>query len=385
MKSLISVVVPIYNVSSYLEKCVKSILAQSYPNIEVILVDDGSIDRSPEICDNFAKMDNRVHVIHKVNGGLVSARKAGFSAASGEYIMTVDGDDWIESGMCEGLLDAIENSGTECAFSGYIQENKIGDVCAHPVDDKVLFFDDCVRSSVMSDWISGKSGLIFSLWGKLFSSKLIKQSYFNVPESMSQGEDYVNFINLVALVKSVIFTSNTYYHYVYRDNSYSHSKALNSIADLFSMATYCRNEMLREYPNLEKKLVDAWVIRECIGYLGRLDRNSRLPFHRYFFKETELLCKKKIMIYGAGIVGKDYLVQLSEHANFSIVGCVDRNYAAYSYKWLNVEPVSSLYNKSYDIILIAVKDERIAMEIKRELCTMGIDETLIIWREPAIF
>ena len=93
---MVSVIVPVYNISGYLERCLQSILSQTYVDLEIILVDDGSEDSSGQICDQYAEIDNRIRVIHKKNGGLVSARKAGVSAASGDYVVWVDGDDWIE-------------------------------------------------------------------------------------------------------------------------------------------------------------------------------------------------------------------------------------------------------------------------------------------------
>ena len=100
----ISIVVPIYNVEDYVKSCIESIIGQTYRNLEIILVDDGSTDCCPEICDDYAKKDSRVHVIHKRNGGLVSARKAGLAAATGDYVLAVDVDDWIEKDRVEVLV-----------------------------------------------------------------------------------------------------------------------------------------------------------------------------------------------------------------------------------------------------------------------------------------
>ena len=96
---LISIIVPIYNVEQYLNQCLQSVCSQSYDNLEIILVDDGSSDRSPELCDEWAEKDSRIHVIHKQNGGLSDARNTGISCAKGEYIAFVDSDDWIEKDM----------------------------------------------------------------------------------------------------------------------------------------------------------------------------------------------------------------------------------------------------------------------------------------------
>lgn len=101
MEEKISVIVPVYNVEKYLERCVESIFKQTYKNIEIILVDDGSTDNSGKICDKFLKKDERVKVIHKENGGLSDARNAGLEILSGKYIMFVDSDDWISPAMVE--------------------------------------------------------------------------------------------------------------------------------------------------------------------------------------------------------------------------------------------------------------------------------------------
>ena len=104
MKSLVSVIVPIYKVEKYLNKCVDSIINQSYKNLEIILVDDGSPDKCGEICDKYAEKDSRVKVIHKENGGLSDARNAGIDIAKGDYLLFVDSDDWITSNICEVLI-----------------------------------------------------------------------------------------------------------------------------------------------------------------------------------------------------------------------------------------------------------------------------------------
>lgn len=106
----VSIILPIYNVEKYLEKCVNSVINQTYQNIEVILVDDGSKDSSGRICDKLVESDNRIKVIHKKNGGLASARNAGYEAATGEYIMYIDSDDVIKNGIAEKCVSAMEKN-----------------------------------------------------------------------------------------------------------------------------------------------------------------------------------------------------------------------------------------------------------------------------------
>ena len=119
----VSVIVPVYNIKDCLEKCIQSIQRQTYGNIEILLVNDGSTDGSDIICRKYARIDRRVEVIDKENGGLVSARKAGISRAEGDYILNVDGDDWIEDIMIESLVLKAEQTNADIVTSGYYQES----------------------------------------------------------------------------------------------------------------------------------------------------------------------------------------------------------------------------------------------------------------------
>ena len=121
---LISIIVPVYQVDKYLERCVNSILSQTYKSIELILVDDGSPDRCGAICDEIAQKDNRVRVIHKQNGGLSSARNAALDIAQGEYITFIDGDDMIHPRMLEWMIQELESSGADIVSTGLTSFHK---------------------------------------------------------------------------------------------------------------------------------------------------------------------------------------------------------------------------------------------------------------------
>ena len=124
MSILLSIIVPVYNVGSFLPKCINSIISQTFTDFELILVDDGSTDNSVEICDAAAKKDSRVRVIHKENGGVVSARKAGLSVAVGKYAGYVDGDDWIDEHMYEHMVNAMEKYNCDMVMCDVEHENK---------------------------------------------------------------------------------------------------------------------------------------------------------------------------------------------------------------------------------------------------------------------
>ena len=124
MEVTLSIIVPVYNVCDYLKDCIDSILAQSFTDFELILVDDGSTDGSGEICDEYVKRDSRIRVIHKGNGGVVSARKAGVAAAKGLYVGYVDGDDWIESDMYEKMVHYMREYDCDLVMCDIVHESK---------------------------------------------------------------------------------------------------------------------------------------------------------------------------------------------------------------------------------------------------------------------
>ena len=124
----VSIILPIYNVEKYLEKCVNSVINQTYQNIEVILVDDGSKDSSGRICDKLVESDNRIKVIHKKNGGLASARNAGYEAATGEYIMYIDSDDCVKEETVKRCVDVIEKDKSDVVIFGYEKMSEDGKV-----------------------------------------------------------------------------------------------------------------------------------------------------------------------------------------------------------------------------------------------------------------
>lgn len=131
MMKKISVIVPVYKVEDYLATCVESIINQTYRNLEIILVDDGSPDACPQMCDEFARADERIKVVHKKNGGLSDARNAGFKVATGDYIGYVDSDDYIDSDMFSSLLDGIEKNGADiccCRYSKVFPDGNIQDI-----------------------------------------------------------------------------------------------------------------------------------------------------------------------------------------------------------------------------------------------------------------
>lgn len=189
---LFSIIVPIYGVEQYLTICVNSILSQTYSNIEVILVDDGSEDECPQMCDEFAEIDCRVKVIHKQNGGLVSARQAGVSTASGEYIVCIDGDDWIKSDYIEHFYKIAQTFNPDVIVCGTVYSWSEARKIRKPNLDFGFYDKEKLEKIIFPRLIYSKTGqnqFPGQLWAKAFRKQIYQQQQQLVNVKLNMGED----------------------------------------------------------------------------------------------------------------------------------------------------------------------------------------------------
>lgn len=205
---LISVIVAAYNIEAYLPRCLDSLLAQTYRPIQVIVVDDGAKDTTPEICDKYAAEHEEIQVIHRANGGLSAARNTGLLAAKGDYIGYVDGDDWIEPNMYEKMLTACEEQGAELAVCAYRQ---VGDGAENPEFSKqqyILSREEALGTYICDD----KPYHIYnSVWSKLFRRDIIEGVKF--PEG-KKSEDILYTTHALLKAEKCVFLDSPFYNYV---------------------------------------------------------------------------------------------------------------------------------------------------------------------------
>lgn len=223
---LISIIVPVYNVENYLRECVDSILAQTYSNIEVILIDDGSKDNSGKICDEYAEKDKRVEVIHKENGGLSEARNTGLNRAKGEWIAFVDSDDFIDNSMLDTLINLAKANNAQlalCTFRPTTEQIKEGQ------NKKIQVFD---RDELIYCYVNRVKDYCItnSVWDRLYKSELVKQVRF-MPDRLN--EDILYTMEVFLKVNKAIYTSEKFYQYRdIREGNISEKKvSLKSIND----------------------------------------------------------------------------------------------------------------------------------------------------------
>lgn len=243
MEDLISVIVPIYNVEKYLDKCIQSIIGQTYKNLEIILVDDGSKDNSGKICDKYAKEDSRIKVIHKKNGGMSDARNKGLEAASGKYIQFVDSDDYMAENMMEILhKDLIENDADISLCAHYIvRENEFSTDASY---EKIVYTN---REAIEEFLLDTK--IRSYVWNKMFKKSLFDNIKFPTGRVF---EDLLTISKIFTEAKRLVLDDTPLYYYVQREGSVLHTQTkelrLAYINATFEVYDYIKSK----FDNMEK-------------------------------------------------------------------------------------------------------------------------------------
>lgn len=265
MHRKVSVIIPVYKVEKYLKRCIESVVNQSYKNIEIILVNDGSPDKCGEICDAYAKIDSRIKVIHKENGGLSSARNAGLDIASGEYIMFVDSDDWIEEDSLEKLDKYMDMSYDIINFKFRFAKGKTKNI---ELNDKLKDSYECDLLSYIDKLFLGE--LDFFIWNKLYKKNLFDKVRF--PEGRNY-EDLATIYKLYFKAKNIIVTDYTlYYYWLGNSNSITSNSTIKNMTDYLLSAKEIY-EVNKNYLQINKRdfsSVDTWykmmIIQLLINY-----------------------------------------------------------------------------------------------------------------------
>ena len=285
MKPLISVIVPVYKSEKYLDKCVESIVNQTYKNLEIILVDDGSPDNCPQICDEWAKRDSRIKAIHKENGGVSSARNAGLDNSSGEYIGFVDGDDFIENDFYEFLYDNLAENSADISFCSFkTLDEKTGEYAQsnnYGIAEKSLAGEE-----LLSEFFSSCKGELVS-----FCNKIIKRSLFDGLR-FPQGrvfEDWTLAPMIYSRCVKAVFSPEYKYCYVVHQGSIMRTQTVKRFADCVSADYdhYCffNNRGIETYNSQISDFARCDFLK-CVKYYTPTAENKRL------LKQSYEKCKK---------------------------------------------------------------------------------------------
>lgn len=220
MQEKISIIVPIYKVENELDRCVQSLLHQTYTNLEIILVDDGSPDCCPKLCDQYAKEDNRVHVIHKKNGGLSDARNRGLKEATGDYILYVDSDDYIDLDSCEKLLKSTSGKKVDIVVGNAIMEKADGiELMIHTATPSGI----CYKSNEFIEKAIKAYQWYAPAWLNMYRREFLLDNNLFYKKGI-YFEDMQMLPRVFLKANSITCTDKTFYHYVIRENSITTSE-----------------------------------------------------------------------------------------------------------------------------------------------------------------
>lgn len=375
-KPLVSVIVPIYGVEAYLEKCIKSILKQSFANFELILVDDGSPDNCPIICDNMAAKDQRVVVMHKKNGGLLSARKAGLEIAKGNYISFVDGDDWVDPFYLDTMVGYAIANKADLVVTGHFREfdGKIETV--KPTNAGIYSRIDIEKDILPKAIYSGdfcEHGVSTYVWNKLFDKTLLRQILPHVPNDIVMGEDAAITYSYLAVTQKMVISKIPLYYYRQR-----HDSIVKSIEHfdkefyrLGLLMNYLKKELsgVLEKENLDEQL-SYYLYSQILVRTGGLVNQK---FEGVSFNPFEGIERGgKVAVYSSGSFGQHLLNNNLKNDFFDIVAWVDIDYHNLQIGNNKVGPIGSLLQKNFDHVIIATIHPKAWQNITEELVLFGI-------------
>lgn len=379
-KPLVSIIIPIYNSEAFLDKCIQSAINQSYSNIEIVLVNDGSIDSSGEMCDTYAATDSRIKTIHKKNGGLVSSRKAGLLASTGEYVMYIDGDDWIELRLVEDFVNEIIKHNPDVIIPAHIV-NLEGreDILVNSISPGFYNRERLVTEVHPKMLYTGKFaqfGIFTYTWGKMYRRELLLQNQLKVDESIVMGEDALCLYPTLLDAESIVILKQPYYHY--RQRADSQIKNLKSIEISKIQTVY---DGLKS-AFIEKRTSDIMLPQLYHYILALLITNTQGPEPEnnsatlYPFSNFEP--NTNLVLYGGGTFGQHMYKKIMNQKEHNLLAWIDEKHKHYSKLNLPVSGFNKLKSIDYQVVLVALIDEDNSNRAYSKLIQHGVSADKIV-------
>ncbi len=381
----LSVIVPVYNTEKYLQQSIESIIGQTYKDIEVILVDDGSTDNSGKICNQYAAAYDNFKVIHQENGGNFAARCRGAKEATGDYLTFMDSDDWIEEDMYEELMRVAVSKKSDIVTMGGYTFYDNGE--CYPIEDTTMYGTytqgidmDVFYSKMMYDEERETRGILPSLCCKVIKKNIILQTLTAVDCNITMGGDAAIFYPCCLKAERICIIEGYKLFYRMRNKSVSHSydiKAFDKINNLY-------NYLKKDFSEFNNQYNLVGQLRKYLWHLlsVQIEQIFSLKLKRTYIFPYKLVDKNsKIILYGAGKVGQSYYEQIKKNGYCDIVAWVDRN-ACKENK--NIISLTEIIGLEYSQIVIGIKSKEIADEIINDLIMSNVDKEKIVWEQPYV-
>lgn len=369
---MISIIVPIYNVAKYLPQCIESICGQTYRELEIVLIDDGSTDGCYDICEEYRKKDSRIVVIHKENGGAVEARKVGLSHATGEYIAFADGDDWLEPNMLEHLFAALTNEAADIVMCGRFEDTGNSQrevyhgIPAGYYDKKALIeevYPNMIVNGAFFEW-----GLFPGLWDKLFKRESLERFLMTVDERITMGDDAACVYPCILNADSICILHECLYHYRQTTTSTVKQKAdIQLERQRFRILYRTVLESFNKYKNIYD-LTNQWKEYVLFLMVPRADvLFEGIEELDYLFPFPGVKKGSSIILYGMGTYGQHLYKYIKRTGFCTIVALADRNYIELRKEGFPVESPDNIAGYEFDAIVIAASFAKTRNAIYKEL------------------
>ncbi len=391
MSPKISIVVPVYNDEAYLSRAIESIVGQVEKEIEIIIVDDGSTDKSRSIAERYSASDKRIRVIHKERGGQSSARLVGVSIAKGEYIGFVDGDDYVDTCMFGCMYSIAIETNCDLLSTGIIREYPDGErkmVFDHYDEGLMDDLQHNLYPTMLYNFQENDFGLYCTLVNKLFRRTLLQNVLESIDTRIMYGEDAATLYRYCMKCNTVFINKHAYYHYCIRDDSTSQLKTLD-----MAINTYALFNSL--YADFYDNALSYDLLRQLKRYIINIELHAmellyginQGTLNTWDFPYSTCLFEKKFVIYGAGACGQALFRYIQfEKKDRNLVAWIDkRNVDMQQQCDYPLDSIMDGLKKQYEYLFIAVQSKGKMESIKEELTTQyGVDERKIIWEEPLV-
>lgn len=398
---IVSVIVPIYEVEKYLRKCIDSICNQTYKQLEIILVDDGSTDSCGSICDKYSKVDKRIVVIHKKNGGLSSARNAGLDVASGAYIAFVDADDFVHPQFIEiliGLCEKYECDIAQCDFLTISEQSLI-----LPLNSQRSLISYTGKQALHQLCIGKEDVKYIVAWNKLYKRELFYEIRYPLGKI---HEDEFTTYRIIWKAKKMIITNQYLYYYLQRPESimgrkYS-VKRLDALEAFRERLDFLKeNKLEKEYFATIQKYIDLIernykALKDNIENDGDIcaillkekqqleEQFPQLPVLEEVFRSRWNIdtCpfpqNARLVLYGAGKWGQAYYQWIIKNHWGIIIGWIDNFWNVIKNLEYPITPLDSVLSMSYDFVLVTIQSKIVQKEIIHNLKCWGVPERKIL-------
>lgn len=375
---LISVIVTIYNVKKYLERCLDSIISQTYKNLEIILIDDGSYDGSEMLCDNYLAKDERIRVLHKKNGGLVAARKSGVAMATGELVAYVDADDWIDADFYERLMEVYGRNHADVVMGACIKETEVKHIPLDNFLNEGYYDRQAMIEQVFPRMLYAgefyKFGIQQYLWNKLYKRELLLEAQMKVDNNILNGEDVVCLYPLLLEANSIEITNIHGYHYWIHTDSTTAKLNEDYPYDVYPVYKFLDDVFKKSsYENMLKRQLVMYYTHMTImsaRYLMGMNFTVESQY-RYNFPFEKVTMHSRVLLLMHGAMGREYLQQLQRTGMYHLVGSMEVSKKNYELSVIRKE----CEELKPDVIVVGsesiLTDNNLLLELSNMLETCG--------------